>query len=134
MSSNYARPKWWQLYLTFPLLIALFAADNRFKLSVRGHQAVQIGIVLIVYGLIHLWQKANATALSEMDRRQYRGTVTVIRIPPYPLPDTNNDRRPMLQLPDSEIKGTLSDTFEMDYIDAEFISPIDKVPQGSKKE
>ena len=34
----------------------------------RGHQAVQIGIILLVYGLIHLWLKANAAALSNMDQ------------------------------------------------------------------
>ena len=133
MFSSNLRPKWWQLYLTFPLLIALFMMDNRLKLSERGHQAVQIGIVLVVFGLVHLWLKANAIALSEIDRRRFRGTVTVIRIPPYQLPDTNNDKRPIFQLPSSEIKGTLSDTFEMDYIDAEFI-PMDEAAQELKKE
>lgn len=133
MSSNYARPKWWQVYLTFPLLIALFMLDNRLKLSGREHQAVQIGIILLVYGLVHLWLKANATALSKMDQRQFHGTVTVIRVPPYQLSNTNNEKRPMFQLPNSEIKGTLSDTFEMDYIDAEFF-PVEEVPQELNKE
>lgn len=121
MSTNYARPKWWQLYLTLPLLIALFMLDNRLKLSAGGHQAVQIGIILLVYGLIHLWLKANARALSKMDQRQSHGTVTVMRVPPYQLPDTNHDKRSMFPFPHSEIKGTLSDTFEMETIDAEFI-------------
>ena len=121
MSSNYARPKWWQVYLTFPLLIALFAVDSRLKLSVRGHQAVQIGIVLVVYGLIHLWIKANAKALSEMDRVRYGGSVRVIKISPYQLVDMEDTHKSasIFQLPNSEIKGVLSDTYEMDYIDAE---------------
>jgi hypothetical protein len=122
MSSSNIRPKWWQLYFTFLLLIALFLLDARLKLSVRGHQVVQIGIILFVYGLVHLWLKANATALSQMDRRQYHGTVTVIRIPPLELPEAETDKRSMFELPNSEAKGMLSDTFEMDYIDAEFIS------------
>jgi len=119
--SSQDRPKWWQVYLTFPLLIALFAVDSRLKLSIRGHQVVQIGIVLIVFGLIHLWLKANARALSAMDRAQLRRRVTVIRIQPHQLPAMDNEykKRPMFQLPDAEIKGTLSETFEMDYIDAE---------------
>jgi hypothetical protein len=133
VSTHYARPKWWQLYLTFPLLIALLLLDTRLKLSVRGHQAVQIGIILFVYWLIHLWLKANARALSNMDQRQYHGTVTVTRVPSYPLPDIKSDKHPMFQLPNSEIKGTLSDTFEKDYIDAEFFA-VDEVPQESKKE
>ena len=121
MSTHYARPKWWQLYLTFPLLVALFLLDHRLSLSVRGQQAVQIGILLLVYGLVHLWLKANGTALSKMDRRQYHGSVIITRVPSYQLPDTNSDKRPMFQLPNLEIKGTLSDTFEMETIDAEFI-------------
>jgi len=135
MSTQYARPKWWQVYLTLPLLIALFALDSRLKLSVRGHQAVQIGIVLIVFGLIHLWVKANARALSEMDRAHYGGWVRVIKISPYQLPgmDDENKKYPMLQLPESEIKGVLSDTFEMDYIDAESF-PVEEVPQELNKE
>ena len=133
MSSNHDHPKWWQLYLTLPLLIALFMLDSRLRLSARGHQAVQIGILLLVYGLVHLWLKANATALSNMDQRQYHGTVTVTRVPSYQLPESNNDKRPMFQFSNSEIKGTLSDTFEMDIINAEFC-PVDEVPQELNKE
>ena len=119
--SSQNRPKWWQLYLTFPLQVALFVVDSRLKVSTRAHQAVQIGIVLIVFGLIHLWLKANAKALSAMDRAQFGRKVTVIRIQPHPLSAMDNEykKRPMFQLSDSEVKGTLSETFEMDYIDAE---------------
>jgi hypothetical protein len=121
------------LYLTVPLLFVLFILDNRIKLSQRGHIAVQIGILLLVYGLVHLWLKANATALRKMEQNQAYGRITVIQIPPAQLPGTSQDKRPMFQLPDSEIKGTLSDTFEMDYIDAEFL-PVDEVSQESNKE
>jgi len=135
MSTNYTRPKWWQLYLIFPLLIALFVVDSRLKLSIRGHQVIQIGVVLLIYGLVHVWLKANARALSAMDRAQFDGRVIVTRIQPYQLPATDDEykRRPMFQLPDSEIKGTLSQTFEMGYIDAEFM-PIDQVSQELNKE
>ena len=134
MSSSNTRPKWWQLYLTFPLLVVLFMLDNRIKLTQRGHIVMQVGILVLVYGLVHLWLKANSTALSKMDQKQYPGRVTVIRIPPYQLPDTSKDERPMLKLPDSGIKGILGDTFEMDYIDAEIVIPADEVPQDIKKE
>lgn len=135
MSSNHSHPKWWQLYLIFPLLIALFAVDTQLKLSMRGHQVIQIGTVLLTYGLVHVWLKANARALSAMDRAQFSGRVTVIRLQPHQLHATDNEskQRPMFQLPDSEIKGTLSDTFEMDYIDAEFI-PMDEAVHGLNKE
>jgi hypothetical protein len=133
MNTNTTRPKWWQVYLTFPLLIALFILDSRLKLSERGHVAVQIGILLFVYGLIHIWLKSNAAALSNMDQRQFHGTVIVTRIPLRQLPEPKNDKRPMFQFLNSEIKGTLSDTFEMDYIDAESF-PVDEVPQELNKE
>jgi hypothetical protein len=119
MPSNDVRPKWWQLYLTFLLLLPLFAVDGRLKISTRGHQTVQVGIVLLVFGLVHLWMKANSSALSRMDRRKYRGTVWVIQIHPPQVSQT--DEPPLLQSPDSEIKGVLSDTFEMDNLDAEFL-------------
>ena len=133
MNTNYARPKWWQVYLILPLLIALFVLDNRLKISAREHQAVQIGIILLVYGLVHLWLKANAAALSNMDQQKFHGTVIVTRIPLQQLSKPKYDKRPMFQLPDHEIKNTLSDTFEMDYIDAEFL-PVDEAPQELSKE
>lgn len=131
MSSSNLRPKWWQLYLTFPLLIALFVLDARLKISTRGHQGVQIGILLLVYGLVHLWLKANASALSKMDQRPAQRTITVIRVPISQLPD--EDQRPIFDLPASEIKGVLSDTFDVEYIDAK-VSSIDEVSQELKKE
>jgi hypothetical protein len=129
MSSNHAHPKWWQLYLIFPLLIGLLAVDTRLNLPTLEHQAVQIGSVLIIFGLIHLWLKANARALSAMDRAQLTGKVRVIKIQPYQLSTMDNDyrTRPMFNLPASEIKGTLSDTFEIETIDAEYILSIDEL-------
>ncbi len=133
MSSSNVRPKWWQLYLIFPLLIALFALDSQLKIPTGWHQVVQIGILLLVYGLIHLWLKANSSALSKMDQKQYRSTFTVIQIPPEQSSNADNEEGSMFQLPDSEIKGVLSDTFEMDYIDAKSVS-VDETSEDAKKE
>jgi hypothetical protein len=133
MYSPTLRPKWWQLYLIFPLLAVLFLIDNRLNLSSRGHIAVQLGILLLVFGLIHLWIRANSAALSHlsrMDQGHYQETITVIRIPPHQFDD---EKRPLFQRPDSEIKGVLSDTFEMDYIDAEFL-PGNELPQEIDKD
>jgi len=54
-------------------------------------------------------------------------------MPVQQLPEPKNDNRPIFQFRNSEIKGTLSDTFEMDYIDAESF-PVDEVPQELNKE
>lgn len=133
MASTNIRPRWWQLYLTFPLLIALFVLDHQLKISTRGHQAVQIGVVLLVYGLIHLWLKAHARVLYRIDQRQYYGRVMVVQIPPYQVSAPDDDKLPMIQLPHSEIKGMLSDTFEMNTIDAKLL-PIDTVAAKLNKE
>lgn len=126
------RPKWWQLYLTFPLLIAMFVLDARLRISMRAHQAVQIGIILLIYGLIHLWLKTNSSALSNMDQ-QNRDRIIVMRAPGSQLTDSDVEKQPMFELSGLEIKGVLNDTFELDYIDAKAL-PIDEVSQEWKKE
>jgi hypothetical protein len=68
-----------------------------------------------------------------MDREHRYGRVRVIRIPVSQLPGSGNENSVMFQLPDSEIKGVLSDTFDMDCIDA-VAFPVDEVSQESKKE
>lgn len=129
MSLVNVRPKWWLLYLTFPLLIALFILEERLKLSAGMHQALQIGIVFLVYGMIHWWLKANARALSNLEQTQLHESVIIHRASPRRLPRT----RPMFVFPDAEIKGTLSDTFEMDVIDAEFLPSMDSVTDLKKE-
>jgi hypothetical protein len=129
MNSTNIRPRWWQLYLAFPLLITLFFVDNRLRLSTRGHQAVQIAILVVVYSLVHLWLKANARALSRMDQQAYRGTVRIIRVPWTQAFEPEEQRRTILHLPDSEIKGLLSETADLSHIDAES-TPVHEVDQN----
>lgn len=119
MTSTNLRPRWWQLYLSFPLLIALFVVDNGIKLSTRGHEAVQIMILLLVYGFIHIWLRANARALSRMDQQSYAGAVRVIRIPIAYDSEGDYENRSTLQISESEIKGLLTDTANLNYVDAD---------------
>jgi hypothetical protein len=128
MTSTNLKPKWWQLYLTFPLLIALFVLDARLSLSIRGHEAVQVGIVMLVYGLIHFWIKANSRAFIRSYMHDESGRVIVIRMSTYRISAPDKP-----QLPNSEIHGVLGDTFEMDVIDAKFL-PEDKVLENVKQE
>lgn len=81
MSTADTGPKWWQLYLTFPLLIALFMPDAHLKISTRGHRVVQIGIIVLVYGLMYIWVNANATALLKIDRSEHCPIITTIHFP-----------------------------------------------------
>jgi len=129
MSQPTIRPRWWQLYLTLPLLLVLFLVERRLRLSAGGHLAAQIGIVLLIYGLIDMWLRANARALSHADRDEIHKAIIVSPIPPRRLPD----RRPMFELPETEIKGTLSDTFEIDMIDAKFLPSESSVNDLNKE-
>ena len=133
MTSSNTHPRWWQLYLTFPLLIALFVLDHQLKISPREHQAVQIGIILLIYTLIYGWIKTNSRAISRMDQQQFYGRMKVVQIPPYEISDANHTHRPILQFPTSEVKGMLSDTFEMDAVNAKLL-PIDDISQEINKE
>jgi hypothetical protein len=133
MNPRTVRPRWWQVYLIVPLLITLFMLDGRLKLSQRGHQIVQLGILVFIYWLVHLWLRANAQALSDPEQRKFHGTVIITRAPFHRIANKGSDGSPTPQLPDSEIKGVLSDTFEMDYIDAESFT-VDEVTHELNKE
>jgi hypothetical protein len=126
MRSQNARPQWWLLYLTFPLLIVLFVLEHHLQISTRGHEALQLGIILLVYGLIYGWIKANARAISRMDQGQYRGRVTVIDIPAPSLSQANEEIGRLVQLPSSEVKGMLSNTFEMEITTDEVSQKMNK--------
>ncbi len=122
MSQSFPHPKWWQLYLSFPLLIALFVLDSRLKLSIRGHQTVQVAIVVLIYGLIHLWLRANRSALAEEAWEGQVKIYRVIEIPPDGSPEWGGEKQSILQLSDSEIHGLLGDGIEMSYLEAELFS------------
>lgn len=124
------QPKWWQLYLTFPLLIALFVGEHRLELTDAEHQALQLGILVIVFLLIFWWLRNNSSALSRMDRMEYHKTFTVIHIPPYNSEETDQIQLSLRHKTYSEIKGVLSDTFEIES-DA---SRIEQASQQISKE
>ncbi len=60
---NNTRPKWRLLNLIVVLAFGLLALDARVHLSQIGHEAAEIGIVLVIFGLIGLWLHANAEAI-----------------------------------------------------------------------
>jgi hypothetical protein len=58
-------------------LILLLAAGGLFlehglHLTPTGHKIVLFLIVLVIYGSMALWVKANAAALQELDEAEYR--------------------------------------------------------------
>jgi hypothetical protein len=57
------RPAWWMLYALVPVMGGLLLLESRASLSPGWHKAVQIGIILFVYGLVWVWIRANDGAL-----------------------------------------------------------------------
>ena len=56
-------PSWWQLYLLVLGAIGLLVVGALAPMSERGHQAAAIGTLLLVWGLVELWLRANTAAL-----------------------------------------------------------------------
>jgi hypothetical protein len=56
-------PAWWMLYALVPVMGGLLVSEFRAPLSPGWHKAVQVGIILFVYGLIRLWLWANDRAM-----------------------------------------------------------------------
>jgi len=70
------RPKWRLLYFIFPVLLALFVLDSRLNISMRGHQIVQIGSLMLTLSLVYIWLKTNTNALSRMDQKKHSGRIS----------------------------------------------------------
>jgi hypothetical protein len=119
-NANSPKPRWWQLYATFPLALVLLVLEHWLPLSPGGHQAVQIGIVLLVFGLVYVWLRANTLALIEEDRRQNQWKATVTEFhsswPPATPAEGGNGHWPMFHLPEAGLRNTLDDTFELDSV------------------
>lgn len=68
-SPQHTAPQWRWLYLLFPLMIGLLLWTRREPFSRVGHMVSQIGIVLLVYGMVSLWLYCNRAALQQEHRR-----------------------------------------------------------------
>ncbi len=58
------KPVWWLLYALIPLLIGLLIIEHDLVLSLLGHELVQIGILVVVFGLMALWVRANEKGIT----------------------------------------------------------------------
>ncbi len=53
------KPSWWVLYLIVPVMAGLLVIEHDLVLSLLGHELAQFGIVVIIFGLMALWVRAN---------------------------------------------------------------------------
>ena len=63
MNKKPSPTRWWVLYLILPLTICLFWWETRAPLSLRGHEAAEVSIVLFSFALVWLWLSLNPQAL-----------------------------------------------------------------------
>ena len=69
MTKTQRGPAWWPLYTLVPIMGGLLLLESRAALPPGGHKAVQIGIILFVYGLVWIWIWANDVVLRHDDRQ-----------------------------------------------------------------
>jgi len=86
MGKERRRPSWWQLWLLLPALGILAFLEARASLSPAGHRVVEVAIVLVVYGLVSVWLRANQARLLRESRDGLSQTrvETVVYLPSAP--------------------------------------------------
>ena len=68
-------PKWGILYLVLPLTVGLFWLQMQSPLPEAGHRVAEVGVILLAYGLVAPWLRANRLAILNEDyRRQKKGS------------------------------------------------------------
>ena len=72
MYSKKQRPSRWLLYLSLPMMIVLFLLEMRLSLSDTSHRFAELVIVLIFFGSLSLWLKANRGALIQEDLERWQ--------------------------------------------------------------
>jgi hypothetical protein len=68
MNTEGRRPSWWQLWLLLPALGILAFLEAGASLSPAGHRVVEVAIILVVYGLVFVWLRANQVGLLRESR------------------------------------------------------------------
>jgi hypothetical protein len=94
-------PSWWQLYLSLPLMIGIFLIETRQPLTAAGHKMIELFILLIFFGYISLWLKANTGAMIQEDLDKWHAALGVDSSPISPTSlqilhtNQNLSRRPL---------------------------------------
>ena len=76
MFSKISRPRWWLLYLLLPVLVGLLVIEIKIPISEVGHRIVEVGIVVLIFGLIELWLRGNDANIRAGQWRAAQGRPT----------------------------------------------------------
>ncbi len=82
-------PSWCLLYLSLPVMIGLILLEMRLSLSDTGHRFAELIIILIVFGGMSLWLKANSGAIIQEEMESYHAALEADSRPISP-PSTKN--------------------------------------------
>ena len=66
-----SKPTWWLAFALAPLMIVLLVIEGQTPGSLVEHRILEIGIVILTFGLMGLWVHANQAAL--MDEEMEKG-------------------------------------------------------------
>ena len=120
MSTEKKHPKWWQLYVTLPVLVSLFYPETRAAMTETEHIIAEFGILFLIFGCVQLWLRANRSALMNIDPAEAGWRISLYEVPVEQLraldemedsPRSYSTR----EWPAREIRGVLGDTFEWDF-------------------
>lgn len=71
-SNRNRRPRWTMLNLIMLATIGGLALEHSLHLTPLGHKITLFLVITVIYGLMALWVKSNATALEDLDAEEYR--------------------------------------------------------------
>ncbi len=121
MSSKGKRPAWWQLYVGLPVLCSLFVFEIDLHLDQADNIVLQLLILGLIFAFMRVWLSTNRGALTEMDEHApERQEPYGIHVYQFPAAEritpvrVSTVRGPLIDIPQGEIKGVLSTTFELD--------------------
>ena len=63
MNKNIIHPKWGVLYLLCGLILGVFWQVSRLPWSRAGHTWAEAGLIILLYGLVMTWLKANEISI-----------------------------------------------------------------------
>lgn len=130
VSRKAKKPQWWQLYVMLPVLAALFVLEIRLGLKGAANIIAQLAILFLVYSFMQLWTRANHRALMGLDEERGEWQFKVYEITSADLARARAaaqraEPRPLFHLPEREVKGVLSTTFEIDDSESHAGIPVD---------
>ncbi len=130
MSAKAKKPQWWQLYVMLLVFAGLFVLEIRLGLTGTLNILAQLGILFLIYAFIQLWIRANRRALMGLDEERGEWQLKIYEVTAADLARTREaakriESRPLFSLPEREVKGVLSTTFEIDESESSAGIPVD---------